>query len=92
MIHCFSSCLIKKMKHITLFFTLLVYASASAQVNPMQGYVITNNNDTIHGMIDYRSDAKNALECHFKENGQSDYRTYAPSDISGYRFTDDGIY
>ena len=40
-----------------------------AQVNPQKGYVITNDNDTIYGTIDYRSEKKCANECSFLPDG-----------------------
>ena len=69
-----------------------VFLEVSAQINPMQGYIITNEGDTIHGTIDYRSDARNAQECHFMAAGGQEYKLYAPTDIKGYRFAEDGIY
>ena len=52
-----------------------VFLEVSAQINPMQGYIITNEGDTIHGTIDYRSDAKNARECNFMAEGQTSRAT-----------------
>ena len=51
------------MKRINLILLLLAIMSVklTAQVNPQKGYIITNNNDTIHGTIDYLTDAQNAL-------------------------------
>ncbi len=63
-----------------------------AQLNPKQGYVITNQNDTIYGTIDYLSDTKCANECHFQANGETDYKVYLPGEISAYRFADDGVF
>ena len=63
-----------------------------AQLNPKQGYVITNQNDTIYGTIDYLSDTKCANECHFQANGETDYKVYLPGEISGYRFADNGVF
>lgn len=80
------------MKSAVFVLALFGYTSASAQINPTQGYIITNEGDTIHGTIDYRSDAKNARECHFMAEGQKEYKTFAPADIKGYRFADNGIY
>lgn len=44
----------------TIIFILLSLAAMpirlSAQVNPQKGYIITNEGDTIHGTIDYRSE------------------------------------
>ena len=63
-----------------------------AQVNPKQGYVITNENDTIVGVIDYRSDNRNAQECIFQKEGSGDKTVYTPADIKGYRFENNGAF
>ena len=63
-----------------------------AQVNPLPGYVITNNNDTLRGIIDYRTDAKNARSCHFMADGETAYKEYLPNEIKGYRLSDTGAY
>lgn len=77
-------------------FALLVLAATAgtmqAQVNPKQGYVITNEGDTIHGTISYRTDARNANECLFCADGETTYRSYAPADIYAYRLAEDGIF
>ena len=52
------------MRSAIFVLVLFGYTSASAQINPTQGYIITNEGDTIHGTIDYRSDAKNARADH----------------------------
>lgn len=82
------------MKKVIVFLLSLATSSIqlAAQVNPQKGYVITNKGDTIHGTIDYRSDARNARECSFAAEGQTQYTTFTPADIRGYRFADNGIY
>ena len=83
------------MKKTIIIFSLLwaiVPIHLSAQVNPQKGYIITNEGDTIHGTIDYRSDARNARECSFMAEGQAQYTALTPADIRGYRFADNGIY
>ena len=82
------------MKRINLILLLLAIMSVklTAQVNPQKGYIITNNNDTIHGTIDYLTDAQNAKSCLFQKAGESDYKSLTPADIRGYRLADDGIY
>ena len=64
----------------------------TAQVNPQRGYVITNDDDTIHGIIDYLTDARNAKACLFQKEGEKGYKSLSPSDIKGYRLAGDGIY
>lgn len=63
-----------------------------AQVNPQKGYVITNENDTIYGTIDYLSYKKNCKECHFIPQGLKKIVVYKPTDLLGYRFSDNSAY
>ena len=82
------------MKKAILFLLLLATMpmQTTAQVNPQKGYVITNGNDTVHGTIDYLTDARNAKACLFQEKGEDGYKSLSPTDIRGYRLADDGIY
>ena len=81
------------MKKIILSLILLSgCAIASAQVNLREGIVITLGGDTLHGMIDYRTDRINAEQCVFMANGASAATTYKPGEIAGYRFLDNGRY
>lgn len=70
------------------FLPLLSYA----QSNYRPGLIITLQNDTVYGQIDFRTDKMNAKRCVFKPKRSSDIITYYPNDIQGYRFTDDGKY
>ena len=63
-----------------------------AQVNPQEGYVITNDNDTIYGTIDYLTDEQNVKQCLFQRKGETEYKSLSPSDIKGYRLAGNGIY
>ena len=78
-----------------LFFLLLSLATLpmrlSAQVNPQKGNIITNGNDTVHGVIDYLSDARNVKACLFQRNGESGYKSLSPAEIKGYRLADNSI-
>ena len=72
------------------FVMLLGILPLKAQVNPQSGYVITNDNDTLRGTIDYRTDAKNARSCRFMAEGETVYKEYLPNEIKGYRLSDTG--
>ena len=78
------------MRKILFTFLLLISLMADAQINPKEGFIITNQKDTIYGLIDYRSNTVNAKECTFKANNESEYKTYAPGQISAYRFKETG--
>lgn len=87
------------MKRLFLISLLLLAVAGSAVAqnakepkNPVKGYVITNSNDTIHGTIDYLMGKENAKACHFQREGETEFLTYGPDDILGYRFQNDSIY
>ena len=67
-------------------------AIAMAQTNPKPGYVITNNGDTIKGIIDFRTNEKLSRQCDFWANGGAVKTTYKPGDIEGFRFENNGKY
>jgi len=63
-----------------------------AQTDFRPGYIITNDFDTIQGLIDYRGDIRNSTLCQFKPDPSTEPQTYYPSDIKGYRFIDGKYY
>ena len=83
----------KKTKKVFVSFLLAtIPIQTTAQVNPQKGYIITNEYDTIHGTIDYLTDARNAKTCLFQKKGENEYKSLSPTDIKGYRLADNGIY
>lgn len=70
----------------------LVPTMLHAQLNPKQGFIITQQNDTVYGTIDYLSDKKCAYECRFKADGDTEYKVYKPGDINAFRFTNNGVF
>lgn len=81
------------MRKIILFAIFAISAAiAMAQTNPKPGYVITNNGDTIKGIIDFRTNEKLSRQCDFWANGGAIKTTYKPGDIEGFRFENNGKY
>ena len=78
----------KKFYILLLFLTVTSYAVA--QTHYRSGYIITNDNDTIVGLIDYRTEAMLAKGCSFKVNASSNEQIFLPGQIVGFRFTDEG--
>lgn len=79
------------MRKIILFAIFAISATiAMAQTNPKPGYVITNNGDTIRGVIDFRTNEKLSKQCDFWANGGAVKTTYKPGDIEGFRFENNG--
>ncbi len=71
---------------------LLCFTELKSQTDFRPGYVITNENDTLHGYIDYRGSARNAKKCDFKKDEQSETKEFNPGEIKGYRFIDSKYY
>lgn len=79
------------MKSILIFSFLFFLASfASAQSNFKEGYIITNENDTVTGFVDFRTSEINSRSCRFRANETGEIKTYYPGEISGYRFIKEG--
>ena len=74
-----------------LFFVLLVSHSFS-QSNYKDGYIITLDQDTITGLVDFRTDQTNARLCRFKRTEHAAEEIYHPGEIAGYRFIREGKY
>lgn len=78
---------------ITSIFVIFCFnISAFCQSNFKDGYVITNRNDTLSGLIDFRTDHTNSLICKFKRDEKSTEKVYSPCEIAGYRFVNEGKY
>lgn len=76
------------MKHLLCtVLSVLVLSQVFSQSIFKEGYIITNENDTIYGSICYNNSKKASFECLFKKNNDSsDEVTYTPDDIAAYRF------
>ena len=81
-----------KYKFFTLTIFLLSFLIVSAQKDFREGYIITKENDTIKGLIDYRGDIRNAEKCVFIKDENTNPTTFYPTDIAAFRFTDDKMY
>jgi hypothetical protein len=66
--------------------------AAQSQHDYRNGYVITNNNDTLHGLIDFNDYRINSRICQFKQAPDDSPVFYTPKDIIAYRINDDRYY
>ncbi|MBR1664857.1 MAG: hypothetical protein IJ699_01335 [Bacteroidaceae bacterium] len=73
---------------------LLAFASTAvfAQRNPVPGYIITNENDTIYGTLDYLSPKVCCKECHFRPSGEKEFKVYKPADLKEYHLKDADVF
>lgn len=63
-----------------------------AQQNFIPGFIITMDEDTIHGLIDSRGAMRNAMNCSFRKDKSDQITKYLPVDIKAYGFTDGKYY
>ncbi|MFA8300133.1 MAG: hypothetical protein ACEPOV_08225 [Hyphomicrobiales bacterium] len=81
------------MKNKILLILLLLKVSFSfSQERFLEGYVIKNNHDTIHGYIEDESDLYMKEHCNFKKDIQSNMVKYSPEDVRSFRIKDSKFY
>lgn len=83
------------MKMIKLFLVIFLIITSLkwlSQTDFRPGSYISLKNDTVHGLIDYRGDIRNAKFCVFKKDENSKPVKYAPGKIKAYRYTDSKYY
>ena len=73
------------MKKLLFLFILLFVSHKIHSQNYIEGYYVTNKNDTIYGLIGSQSEALNTQECKFKATGNSQEEIFTPEDIVSYR-------
>jgi hypothetical protein len=73
---------------LLLSFLLFSFTRCNAQYNYKTGYIITNEFDTIYGLIEYSNIKANSGHCYFKSENDAQPILYTPNDIQGYIFPD----
>jgi hypothetical protein len=72
------------MKRFILLLLFLVPALLQAQSNYQKGYVVTNNQDTLHGFINYHEKSNNASTLQFKRTLDSKAESYDLNTAKAY--------
>lgn len=77
-----------------LFIIILICTSefSFCQSDYRSGFVITQNGDTLSGLVNYREKAKAFRSCDFKISAEQTETTYTPDQIKGYGFVDDKFF
>jgi hypothetical protein len=73
----------KKLFLITGF--LIASFTLFSQADYKPGYIITNDNDTLRGYINIKSNEVNSQRCEFKQSNENEKKIYTPGEIKGYR-------
>lgn len=78
--------------HRSLFILLGLLSLSSVafgQVDFRPGFIITLENDSIHGFISYKENGQNEPVCYFKPALEGKITPYSPNAIQGFRFQED---
>ncbi len=75
---------------IVTLFLIINFLAFSEYTNFRKGYIISLENDTISGLVDFRLDEENMCFVNFQAEGETNARQYFPGEITGYRLIDDG--
>lgn len=76
------------MNRLLLILTLCFVISGItfSQARFFEGFIIANNQDTLHGLIEYKGNQTSTEVCIYKENEQSAPVSYKPYEIKGYKY------
>lgn len=75
---------------LVILFFFLSLMETFAQSDFRDGLIITLDQDTIHGLVDYQSNVKNYKHCRFKKDGV--IKVYSPNQIMGFGYLDDKFF
>ncbi len=78
-------------KALLLIVLINLILLSNAQKDLRKGYIITNSNDTLQGMINFKGDMQNSVQCEFYADENTN-KVYYPFEIKGYRFIDGKYY
>lgn len=88
----------KKLLHSFLFTgVLLAYFSVSGQTNSKSskytpGYILTQENDTLWGLVFLQDHVFNTSECIFKVSSEGEEQNFLPDEIKGYGVKDGTVF
>lgn len=75
-------------KSIIILFLILYFPFQGITQSFRSGYVITNERDTINGLIKYTGSQKSAKSCLFKITDEAKVTEYKPGEIYAYRLNE----
>jgi hypothetical protein len=79
---------VKSLSKIAAVIIIFIASGANAQ-DYRPGYVVKNNLDSINGFVAYRSDAKNQVECLFRQMRKNETIRFNPGQLKTFGFYGD---
>jgi len=91
--------MIKKNRHIInishyaiSIVLILNFSKVFSQADYQPGFIVSLNGDTLHGLIDVRSEVRNSRLVNFMESVYADKTTFYPGKISSYNVNEESFY
>ena len=78
--------------HITIILFLFIFNISFGQNDYRDGFIISGESDTTHGLINLRSNYQNSRHCEFKKNHEADPEIFPPGEIKAYKFDNGKFY
>ncbi len=75
-----------------IFIILSLMQNTDAQESFYPGYIITTENDTILGSIEFKNIESSANVCNFRKSAHEEITSYKPEEIKGYYFKETNKY
>jgi hypothetical protein len=82
----------EKRKILVLIITFIFFQNIFSQSDYRKGFIITKENDTINGFIDYREGDKNYTSFNFRTSEKLNHTTYNSKQVKAYGFVNDKFY
>ncbi len=79
-----------KRLHLVIIFSLFILFLKAENDNFKSAFIITMQNDTIFGFVNFDTDLNNAKICRFKETETSVEKKYSPGSIQSFFFIEPG--
>src|SRR5512133_2248137 len=70
---------------LSFLFVFVAFTAVFAQKSFENGYIVTNNNDTVYGQIDIKSNTHNSKSCLFRDTRNETLQSLGPEEIKCFR-------
>lgn len=75
------------MKKAALLIALIIAVTLQCNSQFKEGYIITNDDKTLNGYINFQGSVNNSDRCEFRLQPEGDVQVYKPGEIKAFRFT-----
>lgn len=82
----------RSMRSVLLLLATCFFIQGTAQSNFRRGFLLTNSQDTVRGLLRFADDVAVSTSCFYKPNNKGPISEYPPGTISGFRYDHDKFF